>query len=234
MKINIFGYNIKLHWSMLIVFAIGLTGKFGIVYHTLMIAALYVSILLHEFGHVLTAKLYGYKTDTITLMLFGGVAEVNYDFRKNPKSEFWITIFGPLVNFLIFCIITAAVVIFYIFTGFDYEKQKTNLFLNFILELGNLNLLLMLFNLLPIFPMDGGRILRSLVNVFSKDFDKATKIAASVGVVFGIFLLIACFMYNLYTTCFIALLTIFVNLQIVLKNKNMVDSEPSSNDQPSA
>jgi Zn-dependent protease/CBS domain-containing protein len=136
----------------------------------------FLSILLHELGHSIIAKKYNVKVKRITLFIFGGVAEIG---AEPPKSmaEFWIAIAGPITSFLL-------AVIFYLLEqiskGNDYLSAPFR-YLAFI------NFILAVFNLIPGFPLDGGRIFRSIVWAITKNLKKATTIAANVGRFFGFF-----------------------------------------------
>ena len=134
----------------------------------------FVSILLHELGHSILAKKYKVKVKRITLFIFGGVAEIA---KEPPKSsaEFWIAIAGPITSFLL-------AGLFYglekISAGNDYLQAPFR-------YLAYINFILALFNLIPGFPLDGGRIFRAIVWAINKNFKKATTIAANVGRFFG-------------------------------------------------
>jgi Zn-dependent protease/predicted transcriptional regulator len=136
----------------------------------------FLSILLHELGHSLIARKYNVKVKRITLFIFGGVAEIT---SEPPKSisEFWIAIAGPITSFLlagIFYLLELAA------AGDDYlvAPFRYLAFINFILAA---------FNLIPGFPLDGGRVLRSIIWGITKNLKKATTIAANVGRFFGFF-----------------------------------------------
>jgi len=113
-------------------------------------------VVLHEFGHALTAKHFGYEVRKIGLYPFGGIAFVDGSFSSCPKHEFWITFFGPFVNVVLFLITGALMALTKSIAGENI--------LFHILKIGFYsNLVMFLFNLLPIYPMDGGRIMRSLL-----------------------------------------------------------------------
>lgn len=121
----------------------------------------YFFVLLHEYGHSLTAKYFGYKVDKIMLYPFSGMACIDGTFYKVPKHEFYITLAGPAVN-LVLAIIGLILFRFYSSQG--------------LLELVEINWTIFCFNIfIPILPMDGGRILRSFLTVlFKNDFWKST------------------------------------------------------------
>lgn len=147
---------------------------------------LFFSILLHELSHSLMSQRYGIPVRSITLFIFGGVSDIS----KEPKSahkEFSIAIVGPITSFLISGIF--AVLLFSLkgfeFTSFEniqLTKIEAVMFYGVVI-----NLLLGIFNMIPAFPLDGGRILRSMLFKLKGDFFKATKIATTVGVIFSYF-----------------------------------------------
>lgn len=110
----------------------------------------YACVTVHEYGHALTAKFYNHKTESITLYPLAGVAEISMD-SDNYKHEFWITINGPMTN--LFMALLALPFIFGL--GID------NKYITFFLEV---NTSLLGFNLLPVYPMDGGRLVRCLLH----------------------------------------------------------------------
>jgi Zn-dependent protease/CBS domain-containing protein len=137
---------------------------------------LFVSVLLHEFGHSLTAMHYGYKIEAITLWLFGGVASFE-EMPEDWKQEFTVAIMGPAVSVALGVIAYAVLV--------TMALPPTAAFVVGYLAL--MNLVLAAFNLLPGFPMDGGRVLRALL-ARKRPHARATQIAAEVGKVFAFLL----------------------------------------------
>ena len=149
------------------------------------ILALFACVLLHEFGHALTAKRYGIRTQDITLLPIGGVARLER-LPENPRQELLVTLAGPAVNVVI------AGVLFAIFWFVDRISAVPEVQLlegNFLLRLMWVNVFLGVFNLLPAFPMDGGRILRALLSM-RLGRATATRMAANIGqgmaILFGI------------------------------------------------
>lgn len=177
---RIFGVPVRLHFTfvLLLVFLlfIGIgekqSGRSTAVY----ILALFGSILLHELGHALVASRFGIATTEIVMYPIGGVSRA----ARTPRAreELWIALAGPLVNLLI-----AGGIAFW----FWREKQMLPLAklleptdANLAQRIGVGNLILGLFNLLPAYPMDGGRILRSLL-ARGRPEDEATRITAAIG-----------------------------------------------------
>jgi Zn-dependent protease len=163
---------------------------------------LFASVLLHELAHSYLAKRYGINIDSITLLLFGGVASM--EIPQKPGQEAKIAFAGPLTSLIIgsICLFTYS----YIISPNSTLSQNSIYLIIWIL--GSMNLFLGIFNLLPAFPMDGGRILRSF---FSRkmSYVKATHSAASIGkfvailmAIFGIYVgnlwfpLIALYIYG--------------------------------------
>ena len=134
----------------------------------------FLSIILHELGHSIVARKYKVQVKRITLFIFGGVAEIS---KEPPKSsaEFWIAIAGPVVSFML-----AAVFYFLdkLSAGSSYLTASFR-------YLGYINFILAFFNLIPGFPLDGGRVLRAIVWKITNNFKKATTIAANTGRFFG-------------------------------------------------
>ncbi|WP_418285544.1 M50 family metallopeptidase [Halorubrum sp. DTA46] len=131
---------------------------------------LFGGVLLHEFGHSLVAMRYGYEIDSITLWLLGGLASFK-EFPEDWKHEFWIAIAGPVVS-------VAVGVVCYVVFAFAPVGADAVLFVFGYLAL--LNVVLAVFNMLPAFPMDGGRVLRALL-ARSQPHAQATQQAASIG-----------------------------------------------------
>lgn len=189
--LRIFGIDIQLHytwWFILLFLSWALSTDFfpaffpgypSLMYWTMGIIAallLFVSVLLHELSHSLVAKAHNIKVESITLFFFGGVAGISQEEMK-PRSEVLMALAGPVFSLIL--------------GGFFYLINISNL--NGILSaisfyLYQLNFILALFNLVPGYPLDGGRAFRALLYWHYRDLIKATRIAAAVGKFFAGFL----------------------------------------------
>ncbi|HVB35169.1 MAG TPA: site-2 protease family protein [Patescibacteria group bacterium] len=135
---------------------------------------LFVCVLLHEFGHSLVAMRYKISVGEITLFIFGGVSQITAE-PPSAIAEFWIAIAGPAVSFAL---------AFLCYGARSLLSGGTPLWA-LVDYLALLNLVLGLFNLIPGFPLDGGRVLRAIVWGTTRSFQRATMIAASTGRFFG-------------------------------------------------
>jgi len=142
----------------------------------LLVCALFVCVLLHEFGHATAARWYGIRTPDITLWPIGGVARLERMPRK-PWEEFVVAICGPLVNVVIAATIWLVMAIPVSMVGEAGLGRPGHFFEN----LMAVNIFMVVFNLVPAFPMDGGRILRAMLTMITGDYAKATRWAATMG-----------------------------------------------------
>ncbi len=182
---KLFGVPVRLHFTFLLLLIflifIGIGETQSGASTAIYILALFGSVLLHEVGHALVARRFGIKTLEIVMFPIGGVSRPERS--PKPAEEFWIALAGPCVNLLI-----AAIIAF-------WHWEKTGLAsipdllkptdANLAQRIGLGNLVLGMFNLLPAFPMDGGRVLRSLLSHWQSE-DDATRITAAAGQILAI------------------------------------------------
>ncbi|AEF96567.1 CBS domain-containing protein [Methanotorris igneus] len=171
---KVMGIPIELHitFILLLILVYFLWGLGGLILYSL----LFTSVVLHELGHSYIAKKYGVKIAKIMLLPIGGVAMMD----KIPREgEFKIAIAGPLVS------VTLGILLLVFSNYVDFNVSGYPLFKS----IGYLNILLGIFNLLPAFPMDGGRILRATLSK-KISYIKATKIASTIGQYFAFMMLI--------------------------------------------
>ncbi|MCI0365084.1 MAG: site-2 protease family protein, partial [Phycisphaerales bacterium] len=183
--IRIFGVPIRLHFTfiLLLVFLlfIGAGGKQSSTAMALYILALFGSVLLHELGHALVARRYGIRTIEIVMFPIGGLARL--DRLPRAKEELWIALAGPAVNLVIAGLIVAWLSFQSGLMPVSNLADPTDGNLAHRIAAGNL--LLAAFNMLPAFPMDGGRVLRGLL-ALRKTEEDATRIAAASGQVLAV------------------------------------------------
>jgi Zn-dependent protease/CBS domain-containing protein len=140
------------------------------------IGLLFMFVVMHEYGHALTARRYGIKTRDITLYPIGGVARLER-MPDKPIEELWVALAGPAVNLAAAAVLFAYLVMTSTFAPITGLSVTTG---SLIERLMMVNVLLLLFNLIPAFPMDGGRVLRALL-AMNMEYTHATQVAANVG-----------------------------------------------------
>ena len=194
---KVFNIEVRVHWSFVLILIYGAFAYagsdsnvlFGSLYGVLVILLLFVCVTLHEFGHALVAKYYKVNVPSITLLPIGGVASLER-MPDKPIQEFLIAIAGPLVNFVLAVLLLPLCFVVY---NLDTRLSGAPLTLSnllgimqtatpagLVIYLTITNIALALFNLLPAFPMDGGRILRALL-AMTTSYVQATRIAVFVG-----------------------------------------------------
>ncbi|HEV3460515.1 MAG TPA: site-2 protease family protein [Candidatus Dormibacteraeota bacterium] len=191
---RIAGIHVGLNWSLLVIaFLIASSlatnflpsaapGQTSSAYWTAGVVSAFVylaCLLAHELAHSIVATRRGVRVEGITLWLFGGVSRFSSE-STSPGAQAWITFVGPLTSLLLgvlFLLVSAAI---------GGGASNPGLLAATLFWLGFINLLLGVFNLLPAFPLDGGRILQSLIWVRTGDRLRATKIAARIGMAFAL------------------------------------------------
>ncbi|MBU2486203.1 MAG: site-2 protease family protein [Alphaproteobacteria bacterium] len=194
---EIFGFKLKVDPSWLLIAALivwslstsyfpevlpGGTATFYTVLGIVAMLGMFVSLILHELSHSLVARSYGLKVGGITLFIFGGVAELEEE-PHDPKSEFLIAIAGPLMSLLLAALFYGASALAAPQTGSNYASAVFG-------YLALINLVLAVFNMVPAFPLDGGRVLRAVIWGVTRDLLRATRISSRIGSVFGLFLML--------------------------------------------
>ena len=207
---KILGVRIYLHWtfSLLVVWIIfsGLResrGSTEIFWVLGLMTAVFACIVFHELGHAMMARKFSVITRYITLLPIGGVAQMDA-IPENPKHELLIALAGPAVNVIVSLIL-------FPFVNFHELLQTASATTlgpgNFLFTLVVINFWLAIFNLIPAFPMDGGRVLRAIL-AFRWGYVKATRIAAGIGQLFGALFVLVGFIYN----PFLAFIGLFIFL----------------------
>jgi len=192
---RVFGIQLAVHASFVLLLAYyGYEGWVegglpGLVWSVTLIVLFFVCVILHELGHSLTARRFGVRVPRILLLPIGGMAEFDHVPRR-PMSELLITIAGPAVNFVL------AVVLFFVsWRGLAPGDEIPRYSMASIVdELWLWNLVMGVFNLLPVFPMDGGRILRALL-AFRLPYLRATWWAAMASKILAPLLACIAFFY---------------------------------------
>ena len=174
-------------------------GFFGTLISLAFILTLFTCVVLHELGHALTAGHYGIKTSDITLLPIGGVARLE-KMPEEPRQEFWVAVAGPAVNVVI------ALMLFVVLLIEGKYQPTTSMSItagSFVERIMVINLVLVLFNMLPAFPMDGGRVLRAVL-AMRMNYAKATQVAATIGQGMALLFALVGLRYNAFLV-FIAL-----------------------------
>lgn len=183
------------------------------------------SILIHELAHSLVSVRLGIMVKRITLFIFGGIAEIEKE-PDTPAKEIRIALAGPAAS-LILCILFLGLSI-----QLNYINTPQNIIIIF-LYLSSVNFTLAVFNMVPAFPLDGGRVLRAIIWHIKKDIQKATKITTNIGHIFG-YLLIFYGVINIFNGDFInglwlILIGFFVNQSAQSSYQNMIADQLFSN-----
>jgi len=185
---KIFNISIRLHFSWWFIFFLlawslsvsffpeQLPGKSNLTYWLMGIFAalmLFISVLLHELSHSLVAKAKKIKVESITLFFFGGIAGID-DEEIKPSTEFLMAVAGPMFSLLL------SGIFYSLFFLIHNEISKSITYYLYVI-----NLVIAVFNLIPGFPLDGGRAFRAILHGYYRDIRKATKIAAFAGKLFA-------------------------------------------------
>jgi Zn-dependent protease len=209
---KIAGISVYIHWtfSILIAWIIFTNLRAGmdathIGWMLLFVLSLFGCVTLHELGHALAARRYGIKTIDITLYPIGGVARLE-KMPEKPVQELVVALAGPLVNVVIMLLLLPVI------ANYSWPEEETQQVMiinrnSFLPMLGIINIWLAVFNLIPAFPMDGGRVLRALLSMRINRV-KATQLAATIGQIIAVGFVFAGFYLNPFL--------IFIGLFIIL------------------
>ncbi len=213
-----FGTRLYIHWTFLFLLVwVALNAvragstPLQTAFSILFMLSVFACVLMHELGHAIAGKQLGYLTRKITLLPIGGIANME-GIPDNPVHELKVTIAGPAVNFVL-ALFLSPVFLLQKNPSVDFLHLKSGY--DFAASLFFVNISLLLFNLLPAFPMDGGRILRATLALRSGDRVKATKIASAIGKGFGGLFFIS----GLFFNPFLAVIGIFVFLMAQAENE---------------
>lgn len=205
---NLFGIPLYLHTTFFLLPAWLLLANRGIgaanlLFLMVALAGVFACVVLHELGHALMARFFGIATESITLYPIGGIARLQRMSEK-PFEEICIALAGPAVNLVLVGLLTPLVIVLALMNSAAFRPDSVlSLGLGgLVLQLWAANLTLLLFNLLPCFPMDGGRVLRALLAHWKGQL-RATEIAVRVGLVVAF--LIACLSVPLLSPMLIVL-----------------------------
>ena len=158
---------------------------------TIFIVILFLCVLLHELGHVFAARRYGVKTRDVTLWPFGGIASME-QMPEKPSQELVVALAGPAVN-----VVIAAVLLLWLGSRLDPENltRIEDPAVSLAAKVAGANIILVLFNMIPAFPMDGGRVLRAIL-AMSMGNARATEVAATIGQGFAVAFGVVGILYN--------------------------------------
>lgn len=193
-----FGIGVYVHWTFLLLVAYvayaGMRdggGPLAALHSVVLILAVFVCVVLHEYGHALTARRFGVKTRDITLLPIGGMARMER-IPREPARELLIAVAGPAVNVAIALVLLPVVIGLGMTTDArDLLTPRNATLPTLVSQLLVINVGLVVFNMIPAFPMDGGRVLRALL-AMAMDYRRATRAAAMVGqVLAAVFALVA-------------------------------------------
>lgn len=194
--IRIRGIPIELHLTFIGLLGLLVILTYPVIYPTLLFGILFLSVVLHELAHSIMAQHYNIPVRKIILYPIGGVAQIE-DIPEIPRVEARIALIGPFTSIIIGLLalgihfiypLSFSTIPLFVWTGFVF------------FDVGVLNLVLAGFNLIPAFPMDGGRVLRAFLTYFRKDFVLATENAATIGRFFALLMIFSGFLGNFWLT----------------------------------
>jgi len=219
---KIFGIRFRIHVTFLLlvlfIFA-SVANQHGFqrgLLATLFIGAVFACVLIHEIGHSLIARRFGKEVKSITLLPIGGVATME-EMPEKPAQEIVMSLVGPLINLAIAGILY---VIVGRWSGISVPTIQPDLSRSFLAGLIGINIMLAIFNLIPAFPMDGGRVLRGIL-AMTMDYVRATSLAVAIGQILAMLFIF----YGVFFNWWIAIIGLFLYIgaggekqQVILKS----------------
>jgi Zn-dependent protease len=226
-----FGIDLLIHWSFwLLPLWIIFTDRADTAYHLFLVGALFVCVVLHELGHALTARHFGIGTRRIVLTPLGGIAQLDRMSQK-PLEEFCIAVAGPAVNVFIALTLGVILAVGYVING-GVDQAGEWYILSVLFHLVALNVVMVLFNMIPAFPMDGGRVFRAIL-ASTVGLLPGTRIAVAVGTVVAAIMGIVGFYFTMNP--FLLLIGFFVifagrqelnSLEAQARDREFAEDEP--------
>jgi Zn-dependent protease/predicted transcriptional regulator len=159
-------HTVSPHWSETVVWSAAVVT--GVLF--------FLALLLHELAHSLLAKAWGLRVREITLFALGGVSQIESE-ASDAKSEFWIAIAGPITSFVIGVVLLGVAWL----GGWRVGREATTPVTAVLLWLGYINIALGVFNMIPGYPLDGGRVLRAAIWWITRNSDRSTRLASQIG-----------------------------------------------------
>jgi Zn-dependent protease/CBS domain-containing protein len=196
---SVWGIPIELHITFILLMVAVFVLTYPELYFFALIMFLFAFVVVHELSHSLVARHYKIKVRKIVLYPIGGVSEID-EIPENPRIEWRMAIAGPVASFLIGLVLLVLNLVVPV-------RVAGTLFGSFTFDLATLNLFLGAFNLIPAFPMDGGRVFRAFLAERMK-YSDATKYAAFIGRLFGIILVFVGILY--YLNIFLVIIGVFI------------------------
>lgn len=198
------GIPIGIHWTFLLILVwVGASSLSNggnsedLVFNLVLVLAVFFCIILHELGHALTARRFGIKTRDILITPFGGLARMER-LPEKPAQEILVALAGPFINL----VIGFGLMVSLLLSGVSFSQlipSEGELITEkfYLITLFRINIFLILFNLIPAFPLDGGRVFRALLQ-FRMSRLRATRVAAIAGQVFAVGFVVAGFFFNVF------------------------------------
>jgi Zn-dependent protease/CBS domain-containing protein len=214
---SVWGIPIELHITFILLMAFVFAFTFPQLYFFVLVLFLFVFVVVHELSHSWVARHYNIRVRKIVLYPIGGVSEIE-EITENPRIEWRMAVAGPLASFVVGAVLLALNQVITIETPVVPGLEVTS---SLLFTLGLLNLLLGAFNLIPAFPMDGGRVFRALLAERMK-YSDATKYAAFIGRFLGILMAVFGIFYDIWLT----IIGIFIYIGASEETESTIVSTP--------